>query len=384
MAIKQVTTANTFAEWLNSTQSLIEKYNFYETTSNTLFSAANNTVNVYSNTVNTYNDTVNVYSNTVIVYNNTANTNTNVHITAANVYNTWANVYTTNVTIQGLLSFAANTANTTNSAYAHANSAFDKANGAYAQANLAYSKANSGYDKANSSYDFSNTVYDYANSANAFAVSTYTYANSGYIHAGSSFNQANLAYDQANLAIAAANSVLGNIVSQLAFDQANLAYNKANSANVLAQASFDKANSFGTITITDDTSSDATRYLILTPQSSGNLLTSNVSTTKLYYNPSTGTLSSTNYNSLSDIKLKKDIISILNPLQTIEKIDGVEFKWIENDKKSFGVIAQELEKIIPELVEGTENKTVNYIGLIAFLINAIKELNKRITDLENK
>jgi hypothetical protein len=61
---------------------------------------------------------------------------------------------------------------------------------------------------------------------------------------------------------------------------------------------------------------------------------------------------------------------------------GVKFVWKESNKKSLGVIAQELQEILPELVSGEENKTVNYSGLIAVLIEAIKELKLRVEVLE--
>ena len=68
-------------------------------------------------------------------------------------------------------------------------------------------------------------------------------------------------------------------------------------------------------------------------------------------------------------------------MNTIEKLRGVKFNWKESGKPSIGVIAQELEEILPELVNGDENKTVNYSGIIGVLIEAIKELNKKIDSL---
>jgi hypothetical protein len=47
-----------------------------------------------------------------------------------------------------------------------------------------------------------------------------------------------------------------------------------------------------------------------------------------------------------------------------------------------GVIAQELEQFVPELVSGDENKTVTYNGLIAVVIEALKELKERVEVLE--
>ena len=104
--------------------------------------------------------------------------------------------------------------------------------------------------------------------------------------------------------------------------------------------------------------------------------------TAFSFNPSTGTLTvSGDVNSGSDIRLKENIETINNALNTIEKLRGVKFNWRESGKPSIGVIAQELEEILPELVNGDKNKTVNYSGIIGVLIEAIKELNKKIDSM---
>jgi len=110
------------------------------------------------------------------------------------------------------------------------------------------------------------------------------------------------------------------------------------------------------------------------------------SNTKLYYNPSTTTLTSTNFNSISDVTLKENILTIQSPVTMIEKLNGVEFNWKDTGKKSSGFIAQEVEKTLPHLVNDTTQgiKTVNYQGVIAYLVETIKELNNRIKDLEQK
>lgn len=133
---------------------------------------------------------------------------------------------------------------------------------------------------------------------------------------------------------------------------------------------------------TDDTSTNATYYPLIATTAGGS--TAKTSSTKLYYNPSTGTLSATIFNSLSDEKLKKNIINISNGLEIIEKIDAVEFEWVDSDQKSFGVIAQQLEKVVPDLVTTDKNKTVNYNGLIAFLIKSVQELSLKVKELESK
>ncbi|NBX71563.1 tail fiber domain-containing protein, partial [bacterium] len=57
--------------------------------------------------------------------------------------------------------------------------------------------------------------------------------------------------------------------------------------------------------------------------------------------------------------------------------------WKETGKSSYGVIAQELQKVLPELVKQGEVKSVNYNGIIGVLIEAIKELKNEVRELKN-
>lgn len=97
-----------------------------------------------------------------------------------------------------------------------------------------------------------------------------------------------------------------------------------------------------------------------------------------------GVITCTDLNSTSDIRLKTSIRQIDNPLEKILSIRGVNFEWREGHRQSAGVIAQEVEKVLPELVEGDKTKTVNYNGLIGVLIEAIKEQQKQIEELKKK
>ena len=96
----------------------------------------------------------------------------------------------------------------------------------------------------------------------------------------------------------------------------------------------------------------------------------------------TGVVTATDFNSTSDISLKDNIQTIVNPLDKIIKLNGVTFNWKENQKPSIGVIAQELEKVLPELVTQGNIKTVNYNGIIGVLIEAVKEQQKQIDELK--
>lgn len=141
-------------------------------------------------------------------------------------------------------------------------------------------------------------------------------------------------------------------------------------------------------TISDDTTTNNSFYPSLETATTGSSTAVKVSSTKLYFNPSTGTLNSTIFNSLSDATQKSDIARIGGPeaVMVMKQLTGVEFRWIENDKKSSGVIAQELEKVLPFLVDTNENgiKSVNYSGLIAYLIETNKNLIARVEALESK
>ena len=97
----------------------------------------------------------------------------------------------------------------------------------------------------------------------------------------------------------------------------------------------------------------------------------------------------------SDETLKKNIAEISNPLDTISSLDGKSFKWKvdtgRDDIKHYGVIAQDVEKILPELVITNEDEmsnfynkmSVNYIELVPIMIEAIKELSAKVIALEN-
>ena len=103
----------------------------------------------------------------------------------------------------------------------------------------------------------------------------------------------------------------------------------------------------------------------------------------------TGVITATDFNSTSDAKLKTNVQVIPDPLDKIVRIDGVSFNWIKDNKPSMGVIADNIQEVLPELVSDTDPKTVNYNGLIGLLIEVVKDqqtqinsLNERLSQLE--
>lgn len=137
------------------------------------------------------------------------------------------------------------------------------------------------------------------------------------------------------------------------------------------------------LSITNETASSSTYYPTLSTATTGSIAAANTSSTKLYFQPSTGTLSATIFNSLSDQNQKTDIQAIDNPLEITDNLRGVWFKWVDNGAPSMGLIAQEVEKVLPQLVaENNGLKTLNYDALIGLLIEDIKALKAKIEKLE--
>ena len=97
----------------------------------------------------------------------------------------------------------------------------------------------------------------------------------------------------------------------------------------------------------------------------------------------TGIATATDFDALSDENYKENVITVNDALNKVEQLRGVSFDWKENGRSSYGVIAQELQKVLPELVHGDNPKTVNYNGIIGVLIEAIKELKKEVEELKN-
>ena len=100
-------------------------------------------------------------------------------------------------------------------------------------------------------------------------------------------------------------------------------------------------------------------------------------------------------NKTSDRRLKKYIKNIKNPLDKLSKINGVTFEWKKTDDKmkrevhsheghDIGVIAQEIEEVLPEVIATRDNgyKAVYYEKLVPLLIEAVKELKAEVDELK--
>ena len=95
-------------------------------------------------------------------------------------------------------------------------------------------------------------------------------------------------------------------------------------------------------------------------------------------------------NKIIEIKplVKEDIYKIENALEKVNKLRGVHFTRKATKEKEIGVVANEVEKIIPELVNEQEDaelgtiKTMKYANTVGLLIEAVKELSKQVEELK--
>jgi len=98
---------------------------------------------------------------------------------------------------------------------------------------------------------------------------------------------------------------------------------------------------------------------------------------------------------ISDERLKDNVVTIDKALDKVKQLRGVEYVWNKGSrkgKKDLGVIAQNVEKVLPEivhekqmeLIDGETYKTVDYEKLTAVLIESVKELSAKVEALENK
>lgn len=107
-----------------------------------------------------------------------------------------------------------------------------------------------------------------------------------------------------------------------------------------------------------------------------------------------GTVTCTTLTETSTIRIKENIEEIINPLDIVKKLRGIQYNKIGNNNKEIGVIAEEVDEVLPQIVtrDTDGNPTsVSYGRLTALLIEVVKKqdeqienLTKRIEELENK
>lgn len=174
------------------------------------------------------------------------------------------------------------------------------------------------------------------------------------------------------------------------------------------------------VTVADQSIDTATYFPSLTTSTTGNITGISVSSTKLTYQPSTGRLSSTEMRvtastastttttgalvvtggvgvggqvtaativETSSIAFKDNVTPIENALESILKLDGVTYDRIDTNEHEAGLIAEWVEKVLPDLVSKDKNGNpvgIKYTKLTAYLIESIKTLKQEIDVLKGR
>ena len=109
---------------------------------------------------------------------------------------------------------------------------------------------------------------------------------------------------------------------------------------------------------------------------------------------SSGQIEATSFNATSDARLKENIIPLKDTLQKINQLQGVHFNWVEDASNNLntGFIAQDVEKVIPEVVataqeksqKGIYTKSVNYSAVVPYLVESVKTLSNEVDKLKNE
>jgi hypothetical protein len=107
-----------------------------------------------------------------------------------------------------------------------------------------------------------------------------------------------------------------------------------------------------------------------------------------------GPVTATAFNPPSDSRFKKNVVPLTGSLNKVLKLQGVSFDWDKaafpkknfSDGKQIGLIAQETEKIVPEVVSTDKEgyKSLDYDKLSALLIEAVKEQQVTINELKTR
>ena len=157
--------------------------------------------------------------------------------------------------------------------------------------------------------------------------------------------------------------------------------------------------------VSNQTADTAAYYPLMNTATSGDITSLSVSSSKLSFQPSSGTLTVTDI-SATDITctditasgdleagtitetssraLKTDINPISNAIDTISALDGVSYTRISSGRREAGLIAEEVEKVLPELVDSKgEYKSISYSRLTAYLIEAVKSLKTELDTVKN-
>lgn len=145
--------------------------------------------------------------------------------------------------------------------------------------------------------------------------------------------------------------------------------------------------------VSNQTADTSTYFPLMNTASSGDITGVTVSSSKLSFQPSSGTLTVDNLTVSNDFQadsitetsslvLKTDIEPIQNAVDKIVSLSGINYTRISSGRREAGLIAEEVEKILPELVDSQgEYKSISYSRLTAYLIEAVKTLKTELDEV---
>jgi hypothetical protein len=100
------------------------------------------------------------------------------------------------------------------------------------------------------------------------------------------------------------------------------------------------------------------------------------------------------YGSVSDYRLKSDVVPISEALQQLQQLNPVNFEWVENGERSDGFVAHEVQAVVPNAVTGAKDavdangnpiyQQVDYSKLVPILVASVQELKKKVAQLESR
>lgn len=100
------------------------------------------------------------------------------------------------------------------------------------------------------------------------------------------------------------------------------------------------------------------------------------------------TCTATDFNTTSDHRLKENVTDLPNATDYIERLRVVEYNFKNKEEREVGLIAHELQSVLPNLVsgekDGEEYQTISLYKLVPYLIKTIQESNEKIEDLQSQ
>jgi hypothetical protein len=407
MPISNVALTNTFDEWRTTTNQLATTINdllndgaptitYRNLTANNIFA---NNINIGAVLLSSGN-----IQTTVVVSNIITSNNINVSNFVSNII-TSNNIFIYGINVESYIISGRDQANV---ARTHANAAFANANNSGIVASAAFDAANAAGSSATVT-----AAFDQANTANVTACSAFLQANTARTHANGAFLTANAAFGKANNFTGDASNITTGTLA-VARGGTGTGTTPTNGQLLIGNGTnYTLAGLTGTtnrITVTNGSGSvTLSGPQDLATSSSVQFGSFGVGTAA---SGTTGEIRATENITAyySDKRLKTDIVLIENALNKIKKISGVKFKSNENaakygyinQKVQIGVIAQEIEQVLPEIVvpapfdigknpdgseysiSGENYKTVQYEKIIPLLIQAIKELKAELDELKSK